>query len=158
MRQEKHQGQILPERFCSLGFFIIYPKNRKNFLDRKNYFYYFSYKSYASDTMKDLTLTEEMLLLAVWKLGNEAYGVTIRQHVSKVTGRTYPYGTLYSALDKLARIGYLEKTTGDPTPERGGRRKYYYHLTGQGIQALKSAMQLKRLLWDRETELGIGES
>ena len=107
--------------------------------------------------MKDLTLTEEMLLLAVWKLKQDAYGVTIRLHVSRATGRTYPYGTLYSALDKLARIGYLNKTTGDPTPERGGRRKYYYHITVQGLQALKSALQLKRLLWDRETELGIGK-
>lgn len=123
-----------------------------------NYFYYFSYKSYEREIMKDLTLTEEMLLLAVWKLRHDAYGVTIRQHVSQVTGRTYAYGTLYSALDKLARIGYLNKTTSDPTPERGGRRKYFYHITGQGLQALKSAMQLKRLLWDQETELGIGES
>ena len=46
--------------------------------------------------MKDLNLTEEMFLLAVWKLKHDAYGVTIRQYVSRETGRIYPYGTLYS--------------------------------------------------------------
>lgn len=102
--------------------------------------------------MKDLTLTEEMFLLAVWKLKDDAYGVTIRRHVSRETGRTYPYGTLYSALDKLARKGFLSKSAGDPTPERGGRRKFYYRITGAGITALKHAMELKRRLWDAETE------
>ena len=108
--------------------------------------------------MKDLTLTEEMFLLAVWKLDEDAYGVTIRQFISKETGRTYPYGTLYSALDKLTRMGYLSKTTGDPIPERGGRRKNYYHITKQGIEALKNAMKLKRLLWDVETETALSKS
>ncbi len=108
--------------------------------------------------MKDLTLTEEMFLLAVWKLKQDAYGVTIRRHVSRETGRTYPYGTLYSALDKLVRKGYLNKTTGDPIPERGGRRKYYYHLTDDGLEALKNAMELKRRLWDSETEMALSKS
>ena len=107
--------------------------------------------------MKDLTLTEEMFLLAVWKLKEDAYGVTIRQHVSEETGRTYPYGTLYSALDKLVRKDFLSKSTGDPSPERGGRRKYFYHITEQGTQALKAAMELKRLLWDPETETALSQ-
>ena len=122
------------------------------------YLYYFSYLCHKEDEMKDLTLTEEMFLLAVWKLKEDAYGVTIRQHVSLETGRNYPYGTLYSALDKLTRQGYLIKTAGDPIPERGGRRKYYYHITKQGTEALKNAMELKRLLWDAETETALGKS
>ena len=108
--------------------------------------------------MKDLNLTEEMFLLAVWKLKEDAYGVTIRQHISEETGRTYPYGTLYSALDKLARNGYLRKTEGEPSAERGGRRKFYYHITKEGITALRSAMELKRLLWDPDTELALSKS
>ena len=108
--------------------------------------------------MKDLTLTEEMFLLAVWKLKDNAYGVTIRQHVSRETGRTYPYGTLYSALDKLARKGYLNRTCSDPTQERGGRRKYFYHITPAGIEALKNAMELTRLLWDSETQMALRKS
>jgi DNA-binding PadR family transcriptional regulator len=108
--------------------------------------------------MKDLTLTEEMFLLTVWKLKEEAYGVTIRQHVSQETGRTFPYGTLYSALDKLVRLGYLKKTTGDPSPERGGRRKFFYHITEDGIEALKNALALKQILWDTETQTNISKS
>lgn len=108
--------------------------------------------------MKDLTLTEEMLLLTVWRLKEDAYGVTIRKHVSQKTDRTFPYGTLYSALDKLVRMGYLTKTTGDPTPERGGRRKYFYHITEEGIEALKNALKLKQRLWDAETQMTINKS
>jgi DNA-binding PadR family transcriptional regulator len=108
--------------------------------------------------MKDLNLTEEMFLLAVWKLKENAYGVTIRQHISQQTGRTYPYGTLYSALDKMVRIGYLRKSEGEPTSERGGRRKFYYHITKDGIAALRTAMELKRQLWDPDTEMALSKS
>lgn len=108
--------------------------------------------------MKDLSLTEEMFLLAVWKLKEDAYGVTIRQFVARETGRNYPIGTIYSALDKLARKGYLRKTVGDPTPERGGRSKNYYHITKNGIKGLKTAMELKNLLWDPQTEMALHKS
>ena len=108
--------------------------------------------------MKDLTLTEEIFLLAVWKLKDNAYGVTIRQYVVKETGRNYPIGTIYSALDKMARKGYLQKTVGDPIPERGGRSKNYYHITKEGINALKAAMELKKLLWDSQTVMTLNKS
>ncbi len=105
--------------------------------------------------MKDLTLTEEMFLLTVLKLKDNAYGVTIRQRVSEKTKRVYPYGTLYSALDRLVNKGYLTKTVSDPLPERGGRSRNYYHITQEGINTLKNALELKRLLWDDETELAL---
>lgn len=108
--------------------------------------------------MKDLTLTEEMFLLAVWKLKDNAYGVTIRKYVSKETKRIYPYGTLYSALDKLARKGYLTKTVSDPTPERGGRSRNYYNITPEGISALRTALELKKKMWDEATELALRET
>jgi PadR family transcriptional regulator PadR len=108
--------------------------------------------------MKDLTLTEEMFLLAVWKLKDEAYGVTIRRHISKETKRIYPYGTLYSALDKLTRKGYLTKTVSDPTPERGGRSRNYYHISPKGISALRAALELKKTMWDKATELALSET
>jgi PadR family transcriptional regulator PadR len=110
------------------------------------------------DRMKDLSLTEEMFLLAVWKLKDDAYGVTIRQYVVKETDRNYPIGTIYSALDKMVRNGYLRKTVSDPTPERGGRSKNYYHITQEGIEALKNAMELKNLLWDAQTKMALSKS
>lgn len=88
-----------------------------------------------------------MFLLAVWRLKNNAYGVTIRKHVSEVTNRNYPYGTLYSALDKLVRRGYLTRSESDPTPARGGRSKNYYNITKNGMLALQTAMDLKNAMW-----------
>lgn len=107
--------------------------------------------------MKDLSITEEMILLAIWKLKNNAYGVTIRKQVSKVTGRLFPYGTLYSVLDKLVKSDFLTKATGEPVAERGGRSKFYYFITEEGISALKNALELKKKLWDVQTELALKE-
>ena len=108
--------------------------------------------------MKDLNLTEEMVLWAVWRLKDDAYGVTIRDHLSLKTGRRQPYGTLYSALAKLEKLGYARKTIGDPSPTRGGRSKNYYRVTPYGIAALKSAVELKTTLWDRESVLALEKS
>ena len=109
------------------------------------------------DSMKDLTLTEEMILWAVWKLKANAYGVTIRKQVSERTGRIFPYGTLYGILAKLCRKRFVEKRISDPTPIRGGRSRNYYRITSQGREALKAAMELKKTLWDEESELALGE-
>ena len=101
--------------------------------------------------MKDLTLAEEMVLLAIWKLKDDAYGVTIRKHVSQSANRIFPYGTLYSILDKLSRKRMITKSVSDPLPRRGGRSRNYYAITSEGISALKVAMRLKKSLWDEET-------
>jgi PadR family transcriptional regulator PadR len=99
--------------------------------------------------MKDLTLTEEIVLLAVWKLKEDAYGVAIRKALSESTQRIFPYGTLYSALDKLTKKGLITKSSSD---------RYYYSVTPQGISALKKALELKRLIWDRKTILALEKS
>lgn len=103
--------------------------------------------------MKDLSVVEEMVLWAVWKLGDTAYGVTIRKRVSEATGRIFPYGTLYSVLAKLARMGYVQKNVGDPSPVRGGRSRNFYRILPEGRKALKQALALRRKLWDQESEL-----
>jgi len=105
--------------------------------------------------MKDLTLTEEMILWAVWKLKATAYGVTIRKQVSERTGRSFPYGTLYGILAKLCRKSFVKKSISDPTPIRGGRSRNYYHITSRGREALRAAMELKKTLWDEESELAL---
>ena len=104
--------------------------------------------------MKYLTKSEEILLLAIWRLKDNAYGVTIRKHAIQVTGEKMTYGTLYSALDQLVKKEYVYKTIGDPTPERGGRRKIFYTITPKGFEALKQAQELTKTLWEDVSDLG----
>ena len=102
--------------------------------------------------MKDLTLYETIHLLAILRRGNEAYGVTIKEEISEMTNREIAYGTLYSYLDQLYQKGYVTKSAGSPTHERGGRRKIYYKLTLQGQKALQTAYKLQTSIWKGITE------
>lgn len=104
-----------------------------------------------------LTLSESILMLAIWRLKDNAYGVTIRKKILEITHITYSYGTLYSALDQLAAKDYVIKTQGEPTPERGGRRKIYYRLSENGIEALKKARELHDAIWDGINDLSFEE-
>jgi DNA-binding PadR family transcriptional regulator len=97
--------------------------------------------------MKDLTKIEEILLIAIWRLEDEAYGVKIRQHVSQFLGKEFTYGNLYSALHQLTVKKYVEKALGEPTPARRGRRKINYRVTPRGREALKSAQEMNKKLW-----------
>ena len=98
--------------------------------------------------MNDITKNEEILLLTIWRLKEEAYGVAIKSQIKEVTGKEWNYGTLYCALDQLVKKGFLIKTEGQPLPERGGRRKIYYTLSQGGNRALRDALSLKEALWD----------
>ena len=103
--------------------------------------------------MKDLTLNETVVLLTVLRLEQNAYGVAIKQEVSKFMQKKISYGTLYSYLDQLFRKGFISKEMGEPTPERGGRRKIFYRLTKKGMDALDSAYQLQQSIWAGLSEL-----
>jgi len=98
--------------------------------------------------MKELTKTEEILLLAIWRLKDSAYGIKIRQHVSKHIEKQFTYGNLYSALNQLVKKKYVSKKLGEPTPERRGRRKIYYSLSPEGLSALKTAREMQEKLWE----------
>jgi len=93
--------------------------------------------------MKELTLYETIFLLAVLRLPGNAYGVTIRSEVAKISRRKVPYGTLYSYLDQLFRKSYVLKSLGAPTSERGGRSKILYEVSPDGLAALKEAYRLQ---------------
>jgi PadR family transcriptional regulator PadR len=108
--------------------------------------------------VKGLNLTEEMVLWAVWRLGDAAYGVTIREHLFRKTGRLCAYGTLYGALAELEKLGYAKKTVADPSPVRGGRSKNYYRITPYGLAALRAALALKSALWDKDSILALEKS
>ena len=96
--------------------------------------------------MIDLTLNETVVLLAVLRLKENAYGVAIREETTKITQTTVTYGTLYSYLDQLFRKGYVQKSYGEPTRERGGRRKIYYSITPKGRLSLKEVYEMQKNL------------
>jgi PadR family transcriptional regulator PadR len=98
--------------------------------------------------MKELTKVEEILLLAIWRLKDDAYGVKIRQYVSQITGKEFTYGNLYSALSQLAKKKHVKKTLGDPTPDRRGRRKITYTISPSGTRALKAARRMNQKMWE----------
>lgn len=97
--------------------------------------------------MKALTKTEEILLLSIWRLEDEAYGVRIRQHVSEVIKRQFTYGNLYSSLKQLVLKNYVKKRPGEGVPQRRGRRRIYYSLTSDGLEALRKAQEMNTSLW-----------
>jgi PadR family transcriptional regulator PadR len=97
--------------------------------------------------MKELTKIEEILLLAIWQLKNQAYGLKIRRHVSVLTGKDFTYGNLYSALNQLTQKKYVNKHVGEDAPNRGGKRRMYYDLSPSGFDALKSAYAMNKKLW-----------
>jgi DNA-binding PadR family transcriptional regulator len=76
---------------------------------------------------------EQIVLLAVLRLGDSAYGVTIRREIKQRTDREPSPGSLYTTLDRLEAKGLLRARMGDPTPERGGRAKRYFHVTPRGV-------------------------
>ena len=97
--------------------------------------------------MKELTKLEEIFLLSIWRLQENAYGVKIRKDIFKQTGKKISYGALYFTLDQIYTKGYVTKTIGDTTPVRGGVRKAFYNLTPEGKLALKHAFELNNSIW-----------
>ena len=97
--------------------------------------------------MNEISKAEEMVLLAILRLRDEAYGISIRKQIRKDTKKDYTYGTLYGLLRQMERKGYIRKNRGEPLPKKGGRSKSYFKLTPMGIRALKEAMELHERLW-----------
>lgn len=93
---------------------------------------------------KALTLDESIFLAAILILEAGAYGVAIRRQVLETAGKSVSYGTLYSHLDQLFRKGYVSKSFGQPSAERGGRSKIYYRVTRSGLEALRSTLAVQR--------------
>jgi PadR family transcriptional regulator, regulatory protein PadR len=75
---------------------------------------------------------EQHILFTLVRLGADAYGVTIRLEIEERTGRTVSSGALYTALDRLERRGFVSSRLGEPTPQRGGKRKRLYSLQPAG--------------------------
>ncbi|UCE40769.1 MAG: PadR family transcriptional regulator [Candidatus Aminicenantes bacterium] len=94
-----------------------------------------------------LSRSEEIILLTVYKLHDNAYGVTIREQINDDIGRYWPFGVIYKTLKKLKVKGYVEKIASAPLSERGGRTRYYYEITPAGISALKKILNIHASIW-----------
>jgi len=98
---------------------------------------------------------EELVLLAISSLAENAYGVTIRRLLEEVTERTVSIGSVYVALDRLEQKGLVISWTGEPTSERGGRAKRFFQLDGAGREVLDELSEIRQKLKTR-TPLEIG--
>jgi len=95
---------------------------------------------------------ELMVLLAVLRL-DEAYGVTIARELEEQTTREVVIASVYATLERLEERGLVTSSLGDATPERGGRAKRYFHITGAGIREVRDARRSLMNLWRGLPEL-----
>ena len=103
--------------------------------------------------MVALSRIEEMLLLAVYRLGENAYGTTVRTQVADLMQKPVSVGAIYIPLERLTNKGLLSTHASDPTPERGGRSKRFYKLTAAGLEALRETRRLNNAMWTGITDL-----
>lgn len=88
---------------------------------------------------------EQLVLMTILRLGEQAYGATIRDEIADRVGRDVSLSAIYTTLDRLEDKRMLRSRMGDPTPQRGGRRKRYFAMTAAGERALQASWQrLKR--------------
>jgi PadR family transcriptional regulator, regulatory protein PadR len=79
---------------------------------------------------------EHIVILALLRLADGAYGVTVRREIEARTGREVSIGAIYATLDRLEAKGYVKSQFGESTPERGGRSKRFFHVTARGMTAV----------------------
>ncbi|MEQ9307967.1 MAG: helix-turn-helix transcriptional regulator [Balneolaceae bacterium] len=108
--------------------------------------------------MKLLTRSEEYILLAVWKLGEDAYSIPIQQKLNEITGKEWSLGGIYMPLERLEKRGQLMSVLSESTPERGGRHKRIYKLTPSGKKALLEIYEVQQTIWEGIPQLMFGMS
>ncbi len=97
--------------------------------------------------MKLLSSHDEIFLLAILKLKENAYGMNIRRELSKATGKNWSIGAIYDPLYRMEKKGLLESFLSKPTKERGGRSKRIFRVKNKGIEALLEHRKTQDKLW-----------
>jgi len=97
--------------------------------------------------MKLLSRQEEIVLLSIWRLKDNAYGVTIRKHITELTGKYWSIGAIYVPLDRLWEKGLVETFQGPTSKKRGGRSKRFYQVTPDGMKILQEIRQVQDVFW-----------
>jgi len=91
---------------------------------------------------------EFMILLALIRLGDNAYGVPITKEVEERSGREVSVASVYAALDRLSAKGLVISELGDPTPERGGRAKRFFRITAKGNREVRDTRRVLMNFWE----------
>src|SRR5262249_3750894 len=100
-----------------------------------------------------LTDFELMILLAVLRAGDEAYGVVIAREIETTAGRTVLLGAVYAALERLERNGMGASSVGEPTAARGGPAKRFFAVPSRGLRAVKDTQRALVALWSGVPQL-----
>lgn len=87
---------------------------------------------------------EQIVLIALMRLGSNAYGMTVRREIEERTGRDLSIGAVYATLERLEAKGYVSSVLGEPTPERGGRAKRHFRIEANGERALRATQDAMR--------------
>jgi DNA-binding PadR family transcriptional regulator len=87
---------------------------------------------------------EQIVLVALLRLGEKAYGMAVRREIETRTSRSVSIGAVYATLERLEAKGYVGSFAGDPTPERGGRAKRYFRIESDGQRALEESRRAMR--------------
>lgn len=96
---------------------------------------------------------ELLVMLAVIRLGDDAYGVPVLAEIARQTGREVAFGTVYATLERLQKKGLVSSSLGEATPERGGRAKRYFRVTAAGLRTVRDAKESLTRLWRGLREL-----
>ncbi len=83
---------------------------------------------------------EVVVLLAILRLGADAYGTTVRDEIERRTGRAVSRGAVYITCERLEEKGLLKSAVGEPLPERGGRPRRFYRVSARGMKSLRSSL------------------
>jgi PadR family transcriptional regulator, regulatory protein PadR len=91
---------------------------------------------------------EQLVLLALLRMDNDAYGMEVREEIERRTARDVSYGAVYTTLDRLEQKGYVAHRMGEATAERGGRAKKYFRVLPEGRAALRATQEALQIMWE----------
>ena len=107
--------------------------------------------------MDILSRREEQVLLAVWDLDSKAYLLSLREYLSKISGKDWSIGIIHKPLVQLEKKGFITSSIGGATSTRGGRRKKYYRVTKPGVEELKKLKRDQDRIWKKFLSMELNE-
>ena len=107
--------------------------------------------------MKTLTRKDELMLLAILRLGDEASLVKLRELLMEQTGKQWSIGNVFVSLDKLEEAGFIRAKLGEPSGKRGGKAVKFYRITKLGLRALRQIKELQDGMWSGVYDLVFSE-